>query len=79
MMAPAMAGQGTRGGSIGNTNDERNAGLPWPLPSPEGRCLEARLSCATPLKISPIFPAGLAPDNRASRRRRGASLFADTP
>jgi hypothetical protein len=79
MMAPAMAGQGTRGDRIGNTGAERNAGRPWPLPSPEGRRPEARFSCASPLKVSPILPAGLAPDNRASGRRRGASLFADTP
>ena len=79
MMAPAMARQGTRGVRIGNTDDERNAGLPWPMPSPEGRRPEARLSGASPLKISPIFPAGLAPDNQASGRRRGAFQFANTP
>lgn len=58
MMAPAMARQGTRGERIGNTNDERNAGLPWPMPSPEGRRQKARLSCARPLKIRYVFPAG---------------------
>ena len=93
-MAPAMAGQGTRGVHIGNTDAERNAGLPIfasfgstecgpklckDLPSPGGRRPEARFSCASPLKVSPILPAGLAPENRASGRRRGASLFADTP
>jgi hypothetical protein len=29
-----MAGQGTRGSRIGYTDDERDAELPWPLPSP---------------------------------------------
>jgi len=93
MAAPAMAGQGTRGGRIRHTDDERNAGLPWPIfaslgstlcgskcckDPPEGRCPEARLSCATPLKDDPHPPAGLAHDNHASGHRRGASYLADT-
>jgi len=36
MVAPAMARQGPRGERIGNSFDERNAVLPWPLPPSRG-------------------------------------------
>ena len=78
MLAPAMAGQGTRGERCGISFDERNAVMPWPLPAPEGRSPEARFSCASPLEDWPNPPAGLAHDKHASELRRGAFPFADT-
>ena len=79
MMAPGQQIKESEESRSRTAVDELDAELLGPLPSPEGRRPEARLSGAMPLKISPIFPAGLAPDNQASERRRGTFQSANTP
>ena len=75
MMAPGQQIKESEEDRSRTAVDELDAELLSPLPSPEGRCPEACLSCASPLKDERYPPAGLAHDNHASGRRRGAFYY----